>query len=132
MDKRLMVYEESLKRAEVILEGDSSVIIDATFVTQSLRKRAAALAVKYEKTFVILHTQCPREISIARILKRTEDDYESNALTEQAYINNEKKFEKVDLTELKSVDPNMKILYFIVDTQHDLPDDWYVIAVERA
>ena len=85
---RKRVYDEMFSRAEDVLRNENGVILDATFVTQGLRRRAAAIAAAQDKTFVILQTSCTRDASINRILKRTEDDYESNALTEQAYINN--------------------------------------------
>jgi predicted kinase len=106
IDKRRMVYDETFRRAEEALEKGDSVIIDATFITQSLRRRAAAIAAEHNKTLVILQTHCSREVAIARILRRTRENYQSNALTEQAYINNEKKFEKVDLDDLKESYPN--------------------------
>jgi hypothetical protein len=64
-------------------------------------------------------------------LKRTKEDYVSNALTEQAYLSNKKKFEKVDLNDLKNLYPNLNITHLIVDTQYDPPEDWYVIGAER-
>lgn len=131
MDKRMMVYDETFRQAEDTFKKGKGAIIDATFITQSLRKRAAALAAKYNRTFVIMETKCPREVSIARILRRTKEDYESNALTEQAYINNEKKFEKVDLDELKREQPNLNIIHLVVDTQYDQPRDWYIIGVAK-
>jgi predicted kinase len=96
-----------------------------------MRRHAAALAAKYKRTFGILHTQCPREVSLARIARRTKERYESNALTEQAYINNEKKFEEVDLDDLKKVNPNLDIVHLIVDTTKDQPEDWYIIGAEK-
>ena len=131
MDKRTAVYDEMFARAEEILRKGDGVILDATFVTQSLRRRAAALAAKHNLTFVIMQTDCPQEVSIGRILRRTKEDYESNALTEQAYLNNKKRFEKVDLDDLKRLNPNLDIVHFIVDTQYDLPEDWYVIDVQK-
>ncbi|PIW40594.1 MAG: hypothetical protein COW22_00870, partial [Chloroflexi bacterium CG15_BIG_FIL_POST_REV_8_21_14_020_46_15] len=41
MDRRTMVYDETFRRAEETVKSGDSVIIDATFVTQSLRRRAA-------------------------------------------------------------------------------------------
>jgi predicted kinase len=131
MSKRTMVYDETFRRADEALDKGDSVILDATFVTQSLRRQAAAIAAKYNKTFVILETHCPQEVAIARILRRTQEDYESNALTEQAYLNNKKKFEEVDLDDLKRFYPNLKIIHLTVDTQYDLPEDWYIIGVEK-
>ena len=131
MDKRMLVYDETFRQADELLKKGKGVIIDATFIAQSLRSRAAALAAKYGRTFVILHTQCPREISLARIARRTREKYESNALTEQAYINNEKKFEKVDTDDLKRLNPGLSIVYLTVDTRKDQPADWYIIDMEK-
>jgi predicted kinase len=131
MSKRTMVYEETFRRAEEALTKGDSVIIDATFVTQSLRRRAAEVAAKHNKTFVILETHCPQELAIARILRRTKENYESNALTEQAYLNNKKKFEKVDVDDLKRLYPKLEIVHVTVDTQYDPPEHWHVIGLEK-
>jgi len=131
MDKRTMVYDETFRRADETLSKGDSVIIDATFVTQSLRRRAAAIAAKHNKTFVMLQTQCPQEVAIARILRRTREDYESNALNEQAYLNNKKRFEEVDLDDLKELNPELNIVHLVVDTQYDTPEDWYIIGMEK-
>jgi predicted kinase len=131
MSKRTMVYDETFRRADEVLEKGESVIIDATFVTQSLRRQAAEIAAKHNKTFVILETYCPQEVAIARILRRNKEDYESNALTEQAYLNNKKKFEKVDVDDLKRMYPRLNIIHLIVDTQYDPPQDWYIIGMEK-
>jgi predicted kinase len=131
MDKRRRVYDETFRRADEALEKGDSVILDATFVSQSLRRRAAEIAAKHNKTFVILQTHCPQEVAIARILKRTKENYESNALTEEAYLNNKKRFEEVDLDDLKRLNPNLNIIHLTVDTQHDLPEDWYIIGMEK-
>jgi predicted kinase len=131
MSKRTMVYDETFRRTDEVLEKGESVIIDATFVTQSLRRQAAEIAAKHNKTFVILETYCPQEVAIARILRRNKEDYESNALTEQAYLNNKKKFEKVDVDDLKRMYPRLNIIHLIVDTQYDPPQDWYIIGMEK-
>ena len=131
MSKRTMVYDETFRRADEALEKGGSVILDATFVTQSLRRRAAEIAARHNKTLVILQTHCPQEVAIARILRRTQEDYESNALTEQAYLNNKKKFEEVDLDDLKRLYPGLEIIHLTVDTQYDPPEDWYIIGLEK-
>jgi predicted kinase len=131
MSKRTMVYDETFRRADEALAKDDGVIIDATFVTQSLRRRAAEVAVKHNKTFVILETHCPQEVAIARIVKRTKENYESNALTEQAYLNNKKKLEKVDVDDLKRLYPKLEIIHITVDTRYDAPQEWHVIGVEN-
>jgi len=131
MSKRTMVYDETFRRADEAVRKGDSVIIDATFITQSLRRRAAEVAAKHDKTFVILETHCPQEVAIARIVRRTRENYESNALTEQAYLNNKKKFEKVDVDDLKRLYPKLEIIHLTVDTQCDPPEDWYIIGMEK-
>ncbi len=131
MDKRTLVYDEMFQQADETLKNSSGVILDATFVTHSLRKRAAAIAAKHNLTFVILQTDCPQEVSIRRILNRTKENYVSNAMTEQAYLNNKKRFEEVDLHDLKQLNPNLSIVHLIVATQHDAPEDWYITGIEK-
>ena len=131
MDKRTMVYDEMFRQADENLDKGDGVILDATFVTQSLRKRAAAIAAKYDKTFVILQTDCPQEVAIRRILERTRENYVSNALTEQAYLNNKKRFEAVDLKGLTDLYPSLDIIHLIVDTRYDPPEDWYIVGMEK-
>ncbi|TRZ53262.1 MAG: ATP-binding protein [Dehalococcoidia bacterium] len=131
MDKRTMVYDEMFRQADESLDQGDGVILDATFITQSLRRQAAAIAAKHDLQFVILQTDCSQEVAIARILERTKEDYVSNALTEQAYLNNKKKFEEVDLNDLKNSYPDLSITHLIVDTRYDLPEDWHIIGMEK-
>jgi predicted kinase len=128
MDKRKMVYEEMFRLADELAAKGESIILDATFITQSLRRRAAEVADRNKKRFVIQQTQCPQEVSLRRISERTKENYESNALTEQAYLNNKKKFENVDLGDLKKLFPDLNILHLRVDTSSDLEDEWVVIG----
>ncbi len=86
------------------------------------------MAARHKKTLVIQQTQCPQEVSIRRISERTKENYESNALTEQAYLNNKKKFEAIDLEDLKSSHPTLNIVHLLVDTTSDLEDEWFVIG----
>jgi len=130
-DIRKKVYDEMFKRAEEILQKNNGVILDATFVTQELRRRAAKIAATQKKTFVILQTNCSKDASITRILNRTKENYESNALTEQAYINNVNKFENLDLNDLKNLFPDLQILHLTVDTELDKPEDWSIIRMEK-
>ena len=132
MRKRLSVYDELFRRAEALVrKSRKGVILDATFVTQELRRRAAEIAAKHSMTFVILQTSCSEEASIARILRRTKEKYESNALTVEAYRNNKSRFEPVDVDALKKLHPQLKIVHLTVDTCHDSAEDWYVIGMEK-
>jgi len=125
MNKRTQVYDEMFRQADEAMDG-GCVILDATFVTQALRKRAAAIAAKHRKTFIILQTDCPQEVSIRRILARDKENYVSNALTEEAYLNNKKKFEPVDLADIKRENPGLAIIHLVVDTTQDEPEGWYI------
>jgi hypothetical protein len=132
MGKRLSVYDEMFRRAnEMAGKTKTGFIMDATFVAQDLRRRAAEIAAKHGMTLVIMETNCPEEVSIARLQRRTKEKYESNALTVDAYLANKKKFEPVDLDDLKKAYPKLKVLHLTVDTCHDAPADWYVIGVEK-
>jgi predicted kinase len=131
MNKRLSVYDEMFRRASTLAEKGDSIILDATFVTQELRRRAAEIAEKNGMTFVILETSCPQEVSVERIKRRTKEKYESNALTVEAYLANKAKLEPVDLNDLKKRHPRLKILRLIVDTCNDSPKDWYIIGREK-
>ncbi|MDP6155779.1 MAG: ATP-binding protein [Candidatus Thermoplasmatota archaeon] len=131
MDNRKRVYDEVFGRANEIIKRGNGLIIDATFVVAVLRRRAAKIACANKKMFVILETSCPREVSIARIMRRTRENYESNALTEQAYVNNEKKWEKIDISSIKKEYPGIAILHLTVDTTRDEPEGWYVVGSSK-
>jgi len=130
MSKREMVYDEMFRQAENLARKGKGVILDATFVTKKLRRRAAEIAAKTKIPFVILQTSCSEDASIARILRRTKENYESNALTRTAYDANKKRFEPVDLGDLKQRHPNLEIIHLTVDTERDNPEDWYIIGKE--
>ena len=128
MKKRTLVYDEMFRMADESAAEGQGIILDATFVTQTLRRRAAEVAAKYGMELVIQQTQCPKEVSLKRISERTKENYESNALTEQAYTNNVKKFEPVDLEDLKNIYPDLNIVHLLVDTTSNLTEEWFVIG----
>ena len=128
MEKRKLVYDEMFRLADELAGKGEGIILDATFITQSLRRRAAKVAAKHKKTFVIQQTLCPQEVSIKRISERTKENYESNALTDQAYLNIKKKFEAVNLEDLKKLSPTLNIIHLLIDTTSDFEDEWYVIG----
>lgn len=132
MSKRMSVYDEVFRRADDLAgKNVPGIILDATFVTQDLRRRAAEIAAKHNMTFTILQTSCPEEVSIARIQRRTKEKYESNALTVEAYLANKSKFEPVDIEDIKKNYPTLKTLHLTVDTCRDNTEDWYVIGMEK-
>lgn len=133
INKRMSVYDEVFRRADELAgknDGDG-IILDATFVTQDLRMRAAEVAAKHNMEFVVMQTSCPQEVSVARIERRTKEKYESNALTVDAYLANKKKFEPVNVKEIKNKFPELKILHLTVDTCHDNAKDWYILGMDK-
>ena len=128
MDKRTLVYDTMFALADEISSQGTGVVLDATFITQALRRRAAEVAAKNRKTFIIQQTHCPQAYSLEKISKRTREQYESNALTEQAYLNNKERFEPVDLDDLKGRYPDLRIMHLLVDTTSDSEDEWFVIG----
>jgi predicted kinase len=130
MNKRLSVYDELFRQAEETLKKSNCAILDATFITQELRKKAAAVATKSHTPLVIIQTQCPKEISLGRIAHRTKEKYESNAITEQAYLNNVGKFEAVDITDIKRELPSLAVTHIVVDTSEGENNRIFVTTVE--
>jgi predicted kinase len=131
MKKRTQVYDVMFEQADEAFKSHDNIILDATFITQTLRQRAAAIAAKHKKTFVILQTDCPQEVSVRRILARDKDNYVSNALTEKAYLDNKKGFEDIDINSLKTANPSLKVIHLTVDTSKDPPEGWYIIGEKK-
>jgi predicted kinase len=131
-ERRKRVYEEMFRRAETALKADKSgLILDATFFTQELRGRAADLADKFRRTFVIAECVCTEDKSIERILKRTKANYESNALTKEAYLNNKALFQAVDIGDLKRKFKTLPILHLTIDTEQDTLSGWKIRKIEK-
>jgi predicted kinase len=131
-ENRRKVYEEMFRQAKNTLETSSGgLILDATFFTQELRSRAAELAMKAHRVFVIAECLCSEEKSIERISKRTKENYESNALTREAYLNNKALFQPVDIDDLKKRFQSLPILYLNIDTEYETLPDWKIRKIER-
>jgi predicted kinase len=120
------------KRAEEALRSaKDGLILDATFFTQELRSRAAEIAQKAQRPFAIAECVCTEDRSIERILKRTKDNYESNALTRQAYLNNKAIFQPVNIEELKKRFEKLPIIHLTIDTEYDTAPDWKIKKIEK-
>ena len=131
-NSRRKVYEEMFRQAENALERNKGgLILDATFFTQELRSRAAELAMKANRAFVIAECVCTEEKSIERILKRTKENYESNALTREAYLNNKALFQAVDIDDLKKRFKPLSVIHLTVDTEYDTLPDWKIRKIEK-
>jgi predicted kinase len=125
--QREQVYEEMFRRADEALNKEKNVIMDATFITQALRRQAATMAAWHKTTLVIMEIICPEEICLKRILGRNKASSISNALTQEAYQNNKNRFEEIDLDDLKKLYPDLKLVHVVVDTANQP----YVISDEK-
>jgi uncharacterized protein len=132
MSNRLSVYDEMFRRADIQASGSADgVILDATFVTQDLRERAAEIAAKHGMLLVIVETSCPQDVALERIKKRTKEKYESNALTEEAYFANKNKWEPVNVEAIKKKYPQLKVTYAVVDTCQYGMANWVITKTEK-
>jgi predicted kinase len=129
---RRKVYEEMFRQAKMALEkSEGGLILDATFFTQELRSRAAELAMRANRAFVIAECVCTEGKSIERILKRTKENYESNALTREAYLNNKALFQAVDVDDLKKGFKTLSIIHLTIDTEYDTLPGWKIRKIEK-
>lgn len=128
-DKRSLVYEELFKKADEIAGKVNGIILDATFFTQLLRRKAAFIADRHGMTLIIIQTHCPDEVCLRRISRRGKERYESNAITEQAFYNNLNNFEPVDINDIKKNYPDLSIVHVMVDTASDDIRDWFIVDI---
>jgi predicted kinase len=131
-ENREKVYDEMFRQAaEALKTSTNGLILDATFFTQELRARAADLAQKANRTFVIAECVCTEKKSIERILRRTKENYESNALTREAYLNNKALFQPVDIKDLKKRFKRVRMIHLTIDTEYDSLPDWKITMIEK-
>ena len=129
---RQKVYDEMFQQAERGLRmGHAGMILDATFFTQDLRSRAARLASQARRPFVIAECVCSEERSIERILRRTKENYESNALTREAYLNNKAIFQPVELEGLEKMSAGLPMIHLKINTERDTPPEWKVMIQRK-
>ncbi len=127
MNKRLIVYKLMFMRAEdIITKEKKGVLLDATFIQQELRKQAASIAYKYKKPLYIIETKCSPHVAVARIKNRNRLQYESNAITEEAYFNNHKIYEPVDINDILHEFLGITIYYYSINTNARRSYDWFV------
>jgi predicted kinase len=131
-ENRKKVYDEIFRQAaEALKTSTNGLILDATFFTQELRARAADLAQKANRTFVIAECVCTEKKSIERILRRTKENYESNALTQEAYLTNKALFQPVDIKDLKKRFKTVRMIHLTIDTEYDSLPDWKITMIEK-
>ena len=78
-----LVYDELLHIAGIILCAGFQVIVDATFLSVSQRKRFRQLSEKIGIPFVILDFQCPEHILRSRVQQRLAKGSDPSEATEQ-------------------------------------------------
>jgi predicted kinase len=132
-ENRRKVYEEMFRQAEKALKtNQGGLILDATFFTQDLRLRAADIADQAGRSLVVAECACSEERSIQRILKRTKENYESNALTREAYSNNKALFQPVNIKGIKEKYSTLPVIHLTIDTEYDTLPDWKIRKIDRA
>jgi hypothetical protein len=82
------------------------------------------------RIFFIIETVCDEKTVVERIRARSSKEYESNALTDEAYYNNLKEWEQVDLGMLRTQFPGLKLGYFKVLSENKNPYEWKIIYKE--
>jgi len=89
-----MVYEELLRRVEMLLEKRSNVILDGTFYKRKLRDRIYTIAGKAGVPAYLIECRCPEEAVEERLIKRQKTTNElSNVNKIQIYRTVKKAYE---------------------------------------
>ncbi len=78
-DATARVYAELFRRARILLESGRSVILDATFPTQAMRRAARSLAQSVGVPFRLLECQVPLEVCRERLRMRESEPSVSDA-----------------------------------------------------
>jgi uncharacterized protein len=77
------VYEELVCKADGLLDGHASVVLDGTFLTKARRRRTYALCDRRSAKCLQIQAMCPRSTAYERILQRgTTADSDSEARIE--------------------------------------------------
>jgi predicted kinase len=126
-EQRSRVYKEMFRKAEATLDSGQGVILDATFVTQALRERAAELAVRHGIPLVIQENRCSEQHSLEIIRTRMREESDSNAVSRQAYRNNKELFEPVDIRALATRFPGLTITHVVVNSDSEKAEEWQVV-----
>mgnify|MGYP001453234687 CR=1 FL=1 len=68
---RSRVYDELFSCAAAALDAGLSIVLDGTFLTDELRRRAVSLARLHGGVPLYVHCECPRAAALARLAART-------------------------------------------------------------
>lgn len=97
LDNRQRVYDELFQRAAAILSQRNSCIVDATFMTQRLRNRAAAIA--QNAYFFIIRPKASYHLVKERLCNRAADSHELSEARWETYQEQTRLFEPFDAEE---------------------------------
>ncbi len=101
-ENRSRVYETMHGQAAKLLSCGSSVVLDGTYLSASLRHAAAELAKQHRADFLALHCQCPDEIAAQRIVARANvGNTASEARPE--FFARQRQLEELDLPDQRSL-----------------------------
>lgn len=96
-------FDEVFRRAEVVARSGRGVILDATFRSEELRRRARDLAAKLGRPFLFVETTCDDATIRERLRRRAEGPSVSDA-TEPMLDRFRREFEPVEFPEHVRVD----------------------------
>ncbi len=78
----MSVYDEVLRRAEVVLASGRGVVLDGTFARAEMRARARALARAHGARFLLVTCTAPEAVVAARLAARARGPSESDGRLE--------------------------------------------------
>jgi len=84
-EAKARVYVELLRRAEALLDEGLSVVLDATFLTEDLRRQAMHVAQQRGAVGLLVWCQCPRETALERIARRRQQGGGSSEARPELY-----------------------------------------------
>lgn len=104
-ENRMRVYDELFARAAQGLKEGLSVILDGTFLTTDLRRRAAALARAVGAVPCLVHCDCPGKVAVERIAERAADG-ETNSEARTELFELQRAQQEPDPPDLRAVEIN--------------------------
>lgn len=94
-ESRSRVYDEMHRRAGELLKSETSVMLDATYLTAELRTAAARTATENDAQFLAVTCRCPDEVALQRITAR-EQEGGSTSETRPEFFHEQRQMEEPD------------------------------------
>lgn len=99
---RASVYEAMHNQAERLLSNGTSVVLDGTYLTASLRNDAAKLAERQRAQLLVVHCQCPDHVAVRRLGARALAGT-SLSETRPEFFDQQRQAEEPDLSDQSSL-----------------------------